>query len=214
MNSASKNQQIEFEVFPKDNKTNYSYLSGIQGGTDRESSQINVVFSHQSVIVIFICAIMLLVASFSLGVEKGRLMAKSAIPQEKTKTEERPETVSAQAQPEVKGLVIPAEKIALNKADTAQTTAKPEIVPAPAAPENAQNTIATGNYSIQVASVQSESAAKRLSETLAGKGIQGFIRTSGKYTIVMAGSFASREDAQSTLKKLKKTYTDCFIRKI
>jgi len=141
-------------------------------------------------------------------------MTKSAIPQEKVKTDEGLNTAIAQAQPEIKAPAVTAEKIAQNKASVAQITAKTEIAPVPAAPENTQNTITAGNYSIQVASVRSESAAKKLSETLAEKGIQGFTRTSGKYTIVMAGSFASREDAQGTLRKIKKTYTDCFIRKI
>jgi hypothetical protein len=77
MNSP-KNQQIEFDVFPKDKKENYSYLTGVKGEASPETAPINVIFSHQSIIIVFIGALMLLVASFTLGVEKGKLLSRNS----------------------------------------------------------------------------------------------------------------------------------------
>lgn len=207
MNSASKNQQIEFEVFPKENKSSYAYLSGVPGDPRTEPAQINVVFSHQSVIIIFICAIMLLIASFSLGVEKGKLVAKNTLAQEKG--------LAVTAALETK-TTIPQTTVALTApaaAGTPQETAETQkLVPAIT---NHDPTPATGDgYTIQVASLKSASAAKNLSETLAKKGISSFTRASGNYTIVLAGNFSKRDEAQQGLKTLKKTYTDCYIRKI
>ncbi|HAJ56214.1 MAG TPA: hypothetical protein DCL35_00400 [Candidatus Omnitrophica bacterium] len=206
MNNASKNQQIEFEVFPKE-KTNFSYLSGVQSETPGEGTQINVVFSHQSVIIIFICAVMLLVASFALGVEKGKLVAKNS-----PEAGLGPVTLAAQEASETKPVTTAQEKTAITAdaagaqaADNAaqNTAAEPQVFSAPA-----------GNFAIQVASVKSESAAKSLAETLTKKGISSFTRSSGNYTVVLAGNFAKREEAQQSLKELKKSYSDCFIRKI
>ena len=71
-----------------------------------------------------------------------------------------------------------------------------------------------GGYTIQVASVQSEKAAKGLSEILLKKGFSSYTKQSGKYVIVLAGNFAKKEDAQTSLRELKKSYADCFIKKI
>lgn len=196
MNNAGKNQQIEFEVFPKENKSNYSYLSGVPSDQPHDPAQINVVFSHQSVIVIFICTIMLLVAAFTLGVEKGKLVARN------TPSVSVPAvagTAAAVAAP------VTAEAVPAATSQTAQAT---PVAAVPEAPK------ATGGYAIQIASVKSESAAKKLAETLTKKGISAFTRSAGSYIVVLAGNFGKREEAQASLRELKKTYTDCFIRKI
>ena len=195
---SAKSQQIEFEITPKDVKSNYSYLSNLKDDTRSEPTSINVIFSHQSVIVIFICVIMSLIASFSLGVEKGKLIAKNNVAVEK---------------------VAEGDAAAVAAAVTAVVTA---VLP-PEAPEQPLQPIAvaretiktpTGGFTIQVASVTAETSAKGLADSLIKKGIAAFTKQSGKYTIVLAGNFAKKEDAQVRLKELKKTYTDCFIRKI
>ncbi len=191
MNNAGKNQQIEFEVFPKENKSNYSYLSGVPSDQPHDPAQINVVFSHQSVIVIFICTIMLLVAAFTLGVEKGKLVARN--------------TPSVSVPAVAVAAPVTAEAVPAATSQTAQAT---PVAAVPEAPK------ATGGYAIQIASVKSESAAKKLAETLTKKGISAFTRSAGSYIVVLAGNFGKREEAQASLRELKKTYTDCFIRKI
>ena len=196
----TKSQQIEFEITPKDAKSNYSYLSNLKDDTRSEPPSINVIFSHQSVIIIFICVIMSLIASFTLGVEKGKLIAKNSVTVEKAS---EPATGPA--------AVAHAVAMAVNlipQAPAQQQTIQPVVV--------AQETIKipTGGFTIQVASVTAETSAKRLADSLIKKGVAAFTKQSGKYTIVLAGNFAKKEDAQIRLKELKKTYTDCFIKKI
>ncbi len=206
INTNSRGEQIEFDVFPKQDKSDYSYLSGIKEDGTRSSSSVNLVLSSQSIIILFICVLMLLIASFTLGVEKGRL-------------------ITAKAAGEIKEPQLPAaqEKIALpvtneNRSVAEKTTAAPQKIQiaATAAPVPAKEVqpLATGGYAIQVASLKNESAAKSLSETLAKKGFTASVRPSGNYLIVLAGNYASREEAQGKIKELKKTYSDCFVKKI
>lgn len=196
MMTITKNQQIEFDVFPKDNKPNYSYLSTIKGDTTMETPSVHVVFSHQSVIIIFICVLMSLVASFSLGVEKGKLIGRSNMMAQKTQETTQKTTVPAMP---IITLPIQAESIV------------PTTTPAMAAKEQP---VASQGYVIQVASVKTKSSAKNLVEDLIKKGVPSFAKPSGKYIVVLAGNFAKKEEAQLSLNELKKTFNDCFIKKI
>ena len=226
MNSA-KNQQIEFDVFPKDNKGNYSYLSGIKSDASPETAPINVIFSHQSIIIVFIGIIMLLVASFTLGVEKGKLVSREM---------DRPEkaTVSPVAQVNPSSAAsIPALASTATESKAAPATSKnpapvltpvvvassPALITETTKDETQKTEVATekpitGSYAIQVATVKGQNSAKRLAENLTKKGWKSFTKSSGEYIIVLAGNFSKREDAQSGVKELKKTYSDCFIKKI
>ena len=197
MSANTKSQQIEFEVFPKDNKTNYSYLSGIKGDTNPESSSINVVFSTQSAVIIFICVVMSLVASFTLGVEKGKLIAKNSLPPQKLIAP----VVQAAPQPTQE-----TPKITTPLPPAVKTAQESPLVP-PAQPS-------LKGYTIQVASVKSAASAESLAGNLTKTGVSSFTKSSGKYIVVLAGNFEKKEDAQIKLRELKKTYADCFIKKI
>jgi cell division septation protein DedD len=215
MNTPSKHQQYEFDVFPKSDKSGYSYLSEISNNTNREAQSINVVFSHQSVIILFLCIVMLLVASFALGVEKGKLIARNKeIP-------EKQEAAAAVANSPITGTSVASGSAATKPQES--IAAMPAInTLTPAAKPAGQSTTATAQetrqpqsgFTVQVASLKSETAAKTLADSLSKKGINAFTRSSGKYTIVLAGTFSKKEDAQANLKILKKTYTDCYIRNI
>ena len=69
-------------------------------------------------------------------------------------------------------------------------------------------------YAIQVATVSTQNSAKSLADKLTKKGWPSYTKPSGKYVIVLAGNFAKQEEAKTGLRELKKTYTDCFIKKI
>lgn len=218
MNMPNKNQsQIEFEVFPKEDKFNYSYLSGVRSETPHDATPINVVFSYQSVIIIFICAMMLLIASFALGVEKGKLIVKNNDATLKKTVLASESTALVPTMNAIQEKTIP-----LNMERTQTTTVSKEnpqaintaVTLTPGVQKETAAIAPASGYTIQVASVQSEKAAKILSESLLNKGITSFTKASGKYVIVLAGNFSKKEEAQSTLRQLKKTYSDCFIKKI
>ncbi len=217
---------MEFEITPKENKPNYSYLSGIKDDTPREPSTVNVVFSHQSVIVIFICAIMLLIASFSLGVEKGKLMAKDAASVEKASPAVAPVAQVAsveKTQPGVEktqnalpslALANPSGNVAQRSQNENPVVVTPQALTTPEAQASVKAPLPTGGYTIQVASVNTESSAKGLAETLSKRGFSAFTKKTGKYFVVLVGNFAKKEEAQNKLRELKKTYTDSYIKKI
>lgn len=211
MNSP-KNQQIEFDVFPKDPKDSYAYLSGVKGaGSSSDATPINVVFSQQSIIIVFIGIILLLVASFTLGVEKGKLVARNSARQEKAVV---PAALLANAVPETAPDPAATKKQAvLPLAPVVTTAATDPKSQAPRAEISAENP-AVGGYAIQVASVKTKDSAQRLADNLTKNGWKSFIKPSGNYIIVLAGNFTKREDAKNSVKELKKTYSDCFIKKI
>lgn len=207
-NEDMKSRQMEFEVFAKNKKSDYSYLAEI-GERASGGAPINVAFSHQSVIILVICVLMSLVVSFTLGVEKGKLIAKNASVPGRDLLASAPAVSEAAPQ-----------KVAFSQ--EAAVLATPDAPLAAAPKKTGETTIAAKNkadapqniYAIQIASVKSASAAKQLTESLVKKGLSSFTRTSGKYTVVLAGNFPKREDARMSLKELQKTFADCFIKKI
>lgn len=213
MEQANKHKQIEFDVFQKDKKSGYSYLSGIKEDTNNEPTSVHITLSHQSVIVFFICLLMFLVVSFTLGVEKGKLVAKNTlssgtgeVSEVKTDSNSKnkesiPVMANAKDSSDNKISETKEESVALEPQQTSSQNTKTELTP-------------TGGYSIQVASLKTENSAKELSESLSNKGLVSFTKASGDYYIVLAGRFKEREEAKIQLKELKKTFNDCFIRKI
>ncbi len=191
-------QQIEFDVFPKNAKDNYSYLADIKKDTHSDSSSFTVALPQQSVIILVLCVVMLLVASFTLGVERGKLISRN--------------TALAPAGPWRK-IAAPAPKAGTSPKETADLT-RQKTTPQPATAAEKETEPAAGNYVIQVASLKTKQAANRLAETLTKDGWASFTRTSGDYVVVLAGSFRKKEEAQSRIGELRKTFTDCFIKKI
>jgi cell division septation protein DedD len=208
MNANSGGKQIEFDVFPKQDKSDYSYLAGIKEERNTPAPSVNLVLSTQSIIILFICVLMLLVASFALGVEKGRLTTARA----ESKPQATGPGTSEAAGTEPKA-TIPSHG-AQNAADQTQ---KIQIAAATVLPQEIKETATVAplsGYAIQIASLKSESSAKGLSEALTKKGYTAFVKPSGNYQVVLAGNFNTRDEAQGKLKELKKTYPDCFIKKI
>jgi len=190
-------QQIEFDVFPKNPKGDYAYLADIKKDTRSDSSSFTVALPQQSVVILVLCVVLLLVASFTLGVERGKLISRNSVPAPAAPWDK----ISV---PAPKSGESPKEKAALKQPEAAPTPAAAAKIEAPAA----------GSYVIQVASLKTEQAASQLAETLTEEGWPSFTKTSGNYVVVLAGRFSKKEEAQSRISELRKTYTDCFIKKI
>ncbi len=191
-------QQIEFDVFPKNAKDNYSYLADIKKDTPSGSPSFTVALPHQSVIILLLCMVMLLVASFTLGVERGKLVSKNK--------------ASAPPAPWEK-IATPALEAGTPPQEAAAGTARQDEPPAATAAKK-KDEPGPGNYVIQVASLKTEQAASRLAEMLTKEGWPSFTKTSGDYVVVLAGTFLKKEEAQGRIGELRKTYSDCFIKKI
>lgn len=70
------------------------------------------------------------------------------------------------------------------------------------------------NYTIQVASFSKRSNAQKEADFLKRNGLSTLVLSKGKFSIVCVGNFAKREAAESLLSKLKKQYQDCRIRRL
>lgn len=70
------------------------------------------------------------------------------------------------------------------------------------------------SYVIQVATYKKTLCAENEALNLKRKGFEAFVKKSGDFIVVYVGSFQTKDEATVYLKKLKKRYSDCFIRKL
>lgn len=128
---------------------------------------------------------------FSLGVEKGKRISV-------LKTGSRLDIA-------LKALPQPAPQ---------QSAPAAEIKKEAPAPEKEEVQYEARNYTIQVASFTNRTSAQKEASRLKTKGMSVVVLPKGKYLIVCVGSFNKKEEAQSTLSKLKKNYQDCIVRRL
>jgi cell division septation protein DedD len=186
-----------------------------------------VLISKDKLYLSLVGIILLLVITFSLGVERGKKVAlttrkqilhelqlietatadaiKVAPPQGSTAVEIVTETTIP---------VSPRSSVIAAQSEVAQTVPtvpavapKPEDKPVAVKPQQ-------GNYTIQLASYGKNSYAQAEADRLIKEGYQAFVVQKGKYVILCAGRFATSAVAQETRTRLRKKYKDCFIRKL
>jgi len=186
-----------------------------------------VMISKDKLYLSLVGMILLLVITFSLGVERGKKVAlttrkqilhelqlietatadaiKTAPPQGATAVEIVTET-TIPVMPRATGSVTqPGVQTAVSTVPTVPAKAqdkKPAV-------DNAQ-----GNYTIQLASYGKNAYAQAEADRLIKEGYQAFVVQKGKYVILCAGRFATSAAAQEMRTKLRKKYKDCFIRKL
>lgn len=153
---------------------------------------ISYVSKYEKIILVIIGFVITVVASYSLGVKKGKSF--SAL---KTNSHldiaAKPKAVilpvSVPIQPIIEQQYKPVVKIEKNK-------------------EYIQN------YTIQVASYSNMVSAQKEAASLKRKGLAPLLLSKGKFSIVCVGKFPSKEQAQILLSKLRKQYLDCHIRRL
>ena len=70
------------------------------------------------------------------------------------------------------------------------------------------------SYSVQVASYHTMSKAEKEAQSLRKKGYQSFVLKKGSYVVVCVGKFKDKSEARISLNKLKKIYSDSYVRRI
>jgi hypothetical protein len=155
---------------------------------------------YEKIILVTIGFIVSAVISFSLGVEKGKLIALAppASKSDITAAVIRPDTQKIET---VNALPAPAG------------SANTSIVQAKAA-SPVQGIAKLQNYTIQLASYQSKNLAQKEAGALKKKGLAPLVLSKGSYSILCVGSFNSKETAKPLLSQLKKKYQDSFIRRL
>jgi len=150
---------------------------------------------YEKSIIIVIALIFACIASFSLGVEKGKRISKIInSPISVVSVKETPKPLSLRQQPLPQQQAVPQQK----------TVVEEKKISAPSA----------GAYTIQVASFKSSSFAQKEAQVLKKKGINTVILSKGSYTILCAGNFTSKKEAQPMLSELQKRYQGCYIRRL
>ena len=68
-------------------------------------------------------------------------------------------------------------------------------------------------YMVQVASYLKEYIAKTEKKHLENSGFPVCLSKSGKYLVIYVGGFDTKKEAEKIKSKLKKRYSDCFVKK-
>jgi len=154
---------------------------------------LSYISRYERSLLIIIGFLITAIASFSLGVKKGKnyIMLKS--------NSQLDIASVAKPQPQLKAPQEPKQTI--NK-QLFQSLKKGGLG------EDMQS------YTIQVASFVSKVNAQKEADILKNKGLSSQVLSKGKFCIVCVGNFNKREEAESLLSKLRKQYQDCRIRRL
>ena len=184
-------KQIQLEIFERGSKTK----KGLK--VHRETSDNFPVHRFPTQLCVKVaCSIILLIMSFALGVERGKVISKRQISSRflaDGKTQEITKEFN------VKNNKLKRPPVAIKELENKEKSDK----------------IIASEYIVQVATYKKNSSyVKRETAKLQKSGYKTLTITSGKYMQVCAGKFANKKIANKHLNKLKQIYKDCFIRKI
>jgi len=150
---------------------------------------ISYVSKYEKAILIIIGFIITGIASFSLGVEKGKsfIMLKTGSQLD----------IAVKPKPTLP-VSVPKQIIKDQQYQLKKDEPKEYIQ----------------NYTIQVASFLNKVNAQKEADILKRKGLSALVLSKGRFCIVCVGNFAKLEEAEFLLSKLKKQYQDCRIRRL
>jgi len=158
--------------------------------------------SLENLVIFAIVAIMVVIFSFSLGIERGKGVASTATQAPVSDDKADVTEVSGSGKADT-------QKI---KAVTSVAKVKP-VAPAPAV-ANAKPAV-TGAYTLQVASYKGIKSAQREAEKLKQKGFDNvYVLPKGTYTIVCVGNFQNKEDASDVKRQLNNRYQGSVVRRL
>lgn len=147
-------------------------------------------WKHEKVIIMIIGGLFIGVTSFSLGVERGKKLAMLTMNNQMTAAVKTKQVTKQAAAPAV----------------TEQQKQEEKEKPQPKDPEL--------NYTIQLASYQTKTAARKEAQALEKKGFSPLVLAKGKYAVLCVGRFANENKARIMLSELKKRYKDCLLRRL
>jgi cell division septation protein DedD len=171
-----------------------------------------VSLSLENLVILTIVAIMLVIFSFSLGIERGKRVALAS-----------PATAGDGVTAGATAAAVPASTGKMDRAsekpeakDKVVVKAAPVVNAAPVLVKASEAKASTsGAYTLQVASYKAEKFAQREADKLKQKGFNDvFVLAKGAYTIVCVGNFQKKEDASSIKRQLKSRYQDFVVRRL
>ncbi len=201
-------KQSQFELFP-----------GAVSGADKIAKPrfyfSSLTLSLENLVIATIGVLMVVVLSFSLGVEKGKkvvLSNSSVMPVILTApVNGKPaSSASSQAAPASKDPGVSADPSETMSQEIARQDKRGEKTPALIKDDE----MLPSGYTIQVASFKKDEFAQKEAVLLQKKGYQIFVVSKGKYSIVCVGKYSNKDDAKVTLNRLQKTYKDLIVRRL
>lgn len=205
-------KEAQFEFFPN------------SGGTPDETKRPHFMaarftLSIENLVIFSIVSIMVVIFTFSLGVERGKRVALR---------DGAGRTAGADVSPAAGGA---ADSAVLNNAvqKTPSTGSRipvveltkivdpavsPVKVSAAALPPQDAARKSTGGFTVQIASYKSEKSAQKEALVLQKKGLKAFVLPKGQHIVLCVGNFQKREEASIYGKKLKSNYQDFVVRRL
>ena len=158
----------------------------------------------ENTIVLCIVLLMILVLSFSFGVERGRKVSPfiSSVPAQKISLQNQNNAIMPTSS---KPAIAP---MAVNK------NMSSPVVPASVPVAPVAKPIENFNYTIQVASYKQASYAQKEADQLKTKGFEAFVLTKGSYSIVCVGKFMQTAQAKKMASRLKARYKNILVRSL
>lgn len=195
MNIRYKENQIE--LFGAESKSGASLEASPRVFTAQ------LILSSENLVILTICAILVIIFTFSLGIERGKRLALN--PQESVITK-------AMHQEKKSEPVVEKVKEPVGVQEMDSTTIAKNVTQA-IVDDVAK--VAQNGFTIQVASYKTEKPALREAENLKKKGYDDvYILNKGQYVILCVGNFPSKAGAQQLTKKLKSNYQDLVLRRL
>ena len=142
--------------------------------------------------------ILIIIISFSLGVEKGKRINSTNI---KTENSLNQEVAKEEGKKENINLVKPST----------EEEEKKEAVKEEPKESNLEKLVF---YSIQVASYTRKETAQIEANKLKNRGFGPVTIKEGKYIALCVGKFKTVQEAKTLVRSLKTYYNDCFVRKL
>lgn len=208
--STFQRKPTQFELFPKDKDAPVH-------AEHRTFFVGKLSLSIESITILMMAVVVIMVMSFSLGMEKGKRISKSSIlrmlyPQRPTLEALSP---SSPVPEEAKANID--NKIDGDSPAPAPLARVDEGAPVPRAsdsPKGEEEKVVDKFYTIQVASFKKRAMAQKEAMQLQDKGYDIMVVPKGQYSIVCVGKFPVEEEAKVVSQELKKKYKDCLIRRL
>ncbi len=162
--------------------------------------------SIENLVIFSIMSIMVVIFTFSLGVERGKGLAFQASASSVVEEKAAAAPVSSVSEPvrEVSSQVVASVKPSEPVKKISTVSVQPQ--------DNGKKP-STG-YTVQVASYKTEKSALREAQTLQKKGFKAFVLPKGEHVVLCVGNFQKKEEASVFGKKLKSNYQDFVVRRL
>lgn len=203
MNITPKHSQ--FELFPSSAPKSSEALKSPQPFKD-------LTLTAENIIVLCIIFLVVLVVSFSFGVERGKRVALNKLSQGEL-TASSASNQSANDPSEIVTVLgepasTPTEVKLLATPETKEEVIQIEL------PEVVSEASQEKPYTIQVASFKLGKNAQKEAELLEKNGYEAYVLEKGTHSIVCVGKFSQQDEAKKFSRKLKSKYKDSLVRRM